>query len=460
MKKSTLLLSLVLALSPFVGLADNRMFSRDGIAHGTSPDEEMVCDQTNYNLVTHFVDVELGNTDFSTSNLITLGGFILNAPGGITLLGPIYGNAIGLTNSNPVNYPYNTPSNRVHFAAWENTNTFSSAPAWNSVTGWTTNTDAMLITNNVIAHTGGGAGELVHPLTTTNGGAFRARVRLGLQDGLPESGAAYWVSVSTNTIGAAPGGIGYWGDPEGIAPGAFSGISIFATSSYGDTTVVKSNQTDVIIARLGGQVGTSNANYTFVSTTNSAAGCPEIDDLGVNGAGGVHGGQCYNPTNTALELAFLTRVRQYAAQDHSVTGNDLEVNGTLKARALILSGPATVATNVAAINTITNQFPVSGTTYTNTYNADLFVTIPNISCQAGSSGANPSAVCSVFVTNDGNGLPPFTAEAFNSGNSTNGNVQSLSFFLDTNGYFKITTTTAGAQSSVGFSQQMSFQLIP
>ncbi len=149
----------------------------------------------------------------------------------------------------------------------------------------------------------------------------------------------------------------YWGDPGGVPPSAFAGLSLFSVSSYGDNVVIKSNNTDVVIRMLGGQVGTSNAQPTFVAATNTAAGCPEVDDYGVNGTAGVHGGLCYSPAQTATELAFLSRVRAYAQMDAANRGGDIKTYGNSSVTGLFSAGngSASFRTNAPTLNELPNS---------------------------------------------------------------------------------------------------------
>lgn len=110
------------------------------------------------------------------------------------------------------------------------------------------------------------------------------------------------------------------GDPRGLPPTAFYGIPIRCTASTNDTTVVKTNNTDLLVTLLGGQVG-----QNIVGTPMS----PEIDDFPTAGFPAQHGSQCYTTAVLQGDLAFLARCAAYAALDSSAVGGDMTVSGGL-----------------------------------------------------------------------------------------------------------------------------------
>lgn len=110
------------------------------------------------------------------------------------------------------------------------------------------------------------------------------------------------------------------GDPRGLPANAFYGVPIRINASTQDATVIKSNQTDLLVTLMGGTIGAN------VKTSLS----PEIDDNAItNGFPAQHGSQCYTPAVTAGDLAFLARCALYASADSSLVGGDMTVSGSL-----------------------------------------------------------------------------------------------------------------------------------
>ena len=99
----------------------------------------------------------------------------------------------------------------------------------------------------------------------------------------------------------------WFGDSSGIPLNQFQGVPILCVSSFGDSIVPKTNQTDLLVRGLGGTPATSNAVNTLVTFTNLPL-TPLLWDYGVNGAAGGSGGhgyQCLSTNSLNVTLAFL-----------------------------------------------------------------------------------------------------------------------------------------------------------
>ncbi len=148
----------------------------------------------------------------------------------------------------------------------------------------------------------------------------------------------------------------YSGDPSGIPLERFQGFPpTLIIKSFGDTVVTCTNQTDLFVKLMGGNPATSNATPTLAISTNLPL-MPLLWDYGVNGASGIHGGQCFTTNALSTTLAFLQQALAISARDVSAIGADVKVNATLTSGGLLseLNGAGWFRTNAPSLNDLPN----------------------------------------------------------------------------------------------------------
>lgn len=131
---------------------------------------------------------------------------------------------------------------------------------------------------------------------------------------------AYGGSTLAQVASKYDSSVGWSGDCSGFPVSSFRGIPVLAISSYGDTTVIKTNQTDVLIRSLGGVVAQQNSGTSVSIIPKSAITGAGVWDVGVNGTGNQHGWQTYNSDAQNYTIQFVNYCRNFALQTAPFVG--------------------------------------------------------------------------------------------------------------------------------------------
>lgn len=126
---------------------------------------------------------------------------------------------------------------------------------------------------------------------------------------------AYGGSTLAQLASKFDASIGWSGDCSALPVSSFQGVPVLCISSFGDLTVNKTNQTDVLVRNLGGVPAMSNSVTSVSIVTRSAITGAGVWDIGVNGAGNNHGWQCYNSDAQNYTIQFVNYCRNFARQN-------------------------------------------------------------------------------------------------------------------------------------------------